>query len=588
MTEPRRHWQLPPAQNSALPTGDFPADLPPALVRVLLARGIDSAEKLRFFTEPPHRLPYCPLRLSGMEPALQRLHHSIKGTGAGVPVGEGSEIEKVGIVGDFDVDGVTGTAILMEGLADFGVETIPYLPHRVAEGHGLSADAVNYLASRGVNLIITVDCGVSSKAETALARQRGIDVIITDHHIPPADPPQAVAIINPRMPGNEYPFPQLCGAGLAFKLMQGLYQRYGQPWPRRLLELAALGTIADLVPLQDENRYLVREGLRELARTRRPGLRALYRLSGIQAAPINTETVSFQIAPRLNSAGRMGHARDSLQLLTTHCPEEADNLAQRLEGLNRERQELTRQVYAAVQARVESRENLPPIILVTDPQLTPGVAGLVAGRLAESFHRPAIALAPLAGDYLMASGRSIPEFHLKEAFDACQDLLEHYGGHAQAAGFTIARRNLPPLEQRLTAIAGERLDEADLRPTLSIDAEISLADLTADFLRRLAELEPFGPDNPQPVFLTRGLQVIAARRMGRLGQHLKLQVQQGRCRYPVLAFNRAADWDGTADSIDLVYTVNVDRWQGRERTSLLLLDFRPANAGRCNDNRTKR
>ncbi len=580
MPQPVKQWQL-PTDWTEEETGRLPADLPRGLAPALLARGIDNAEKLRFFLEPPHRLPYSPLRLSGMEAALQRLYRSINGIGG--RTGKGTETappgrEKVGVVGDFDVDGVTGTAILLEGLADFGIETIPYLPHRVAEGHGLSADAVNYLDRQGCALIITVDCGVSSKAEATLARRQGMDVIITDHHLPPTDPPEAVAIINPGMPGNEYPFPQLCGAGLAFKLMQGLYHRHGRPWPRHLLELAALGTIADLVPLRDENRYLVREGLKELAQTRRPGLRALYRLARINAATISAETVSFQIAPRLNSPGRMGHARDSLRLLTTRCPEEAGNLAQRLEALNRERQELTRRVYATTQAEVESRENLPPIILARDPQLTPGVAGLVAGRLAEAFHRPAVALAALAGNNLMASGRSIPEFHLKEAFDACKDLFEHYGGHAQAAGFTITRENLPLLERRLAAIAGERLEEADLRPSLPIDAEIRLADLTPDFLCRLAELEPFGPANPQPLFLTRRVPVVASRLVGKLRQHLKLQVGEGNRRYPALAFNRAAEWDGTAGAIDMVYSINVDHWQGRERVNLLLADYRPSGS----------
>jgi single-stranded-DNA-specific exonuclease len=580
MPQPAKQWNLPPDPEDA-ETAGLPADLPRGLAQVLLARGINSREKLRFFLEPPHRLPYCPLRLSGMEPALQRLHRAIVGVEETGAAGEGKET--VGIVGDFDVDGVTGTAILTEGLADFGVAAIPYLPHRVTEGHGLSADAVNLLGEQGATLLITVDCGVSSNTEVALARQRGIDVIITDHHVPPADAPEAVAIINPRMPGNEYPYPELCGAGLAFKLMQGLYQRHGRPTPRRLLELAALGTIADLVPLRDENRYLVREGLQELARTQRPGLCALYQLAGIQASAIDAETVSFQIAPRINSPGRMGHARDSLSLLTTHCPEEAANLAERLEELNLERRELTQQVYAAAQADVESRENLPPIILVTNPQLTPGVAGLVAGRLAESFHRPAIALASIDesdGDNLMASGRSIPAFNLVKAFTACADLFVRYGGHAQAGGFTIAKENLPLLEQRLTAIAGEILDESDLQPVLSIDAEINLADLTPYFLNRLAQLEPFGPENQQPVFLSRKLQVIEARRIGNRNQHLKLQVRQGKRRYLALAFNRAEEWDDGASTIDLAYSIRVDYWRGVKRVNLMVADFRPAESRR--------
>ena len=557
MSPPTPSWQLNPLPESHR----LPPDLPPAIARTLQGRGINHGAALRFFLEPPHRLPYSPLRLSGMETALQRLHRAVMTR------------ETVGIVGDFDVDGVTGAAIMQEGLAHFGLPTLPYLPHRVAEGHGLSANAVAQLADAGAALIITVDCGVSSAAEVALARRRGIDVIITDHHLPGADRPPAVAIINPRMPGNEYPYPHLCGAGLAYKLMQGLYERHGRTAPASLLELAAIGTIADLVPLQDENRYLVKEGLKQLARTQRPGLLALYRRAAIRPDALNAETVSFRIAPRLNSPGRMGHAGDSLKLLTTTCPDEAEALAETLETLNHERQVLTRQAYAAALSRLEQREYLPPLILVRDPLFTPGIAGLVAGRLTEDFHRPAVALAPLDGQRLMASGRSIPTFNLARAFASCADLFIRYGGHAQAGGFTIAAANLPALEQRLSAIAGELLDEANLHPTLAIDAEIGLADLNPSFFRYLARMEPFGPANPQPRFLTRGLPVAAVQRVGKEGQHLKLQVGQGNRQYPALAFNRAGQWLESRDTVDLVYSVQVERWRGRERTSLVVADF---------------
>ena len=287
-----------------------------SLAKVLAARGVETEQQLRLFLNPPHRLPYCPMRLSGMEAALRRLRRMVPAKQA---PRHARRVEKVGIVGDFDVDGITGTAILVEGLADFGIEVIPYLPHRVSEGHGLSREAVHFLADNGVELIITVDCGVSSVREVDLAGSLGIDVIITDHHIPPDDLPEAVAVINPAMPGSEYPFPHLCGAGLALKLIQGLYQLMGLPMPRSLLELAALGTIADMVPLLDENRYLVKEGLVELSQTRRPGLRAMYRLAKLEDKPITAETVAFQIAPRLNAAGRMGPRHG--QPATTHYRE---------------------------------------------------------------------------------------------------------------------------------------------------------------------------------------------------------------------------------------------------------------------------
>ncbi len=565
-----KKWQLPAIPPEPGRPGR-PADLPPGLAAALPARGIDCEEQLRFFLRPPHRLPYDPARLAGMEPALQRLHRAIVHP-------ERREAETVGIVGDFDVDGVTGTAILMEGLTDFGLTAIPYLPHRVAEGHGLSFEAVNRLEEQGVSLLITVDCGISSIAETALAQERGIDVLITDHHTPAADWPGAAAIINPRMPGNEYPFPHLCGAGLAWKLMQGLYHRYGRAMPPALLELAALGTIADLVPLRDENRYLVQAGLRELNRTRRPGLRALYRQAGLRAGGITAGNAAFQIVPRLNSPGRMGHALDSLRLLTTSDAAAADSLAARLEGQNRERRDLTRRVCASAWESVACQPTSPPLILINEPETTPGIAGLVAARMVEAFHRPAVALAPLDNGNFIASGRSIPSFNLIQALNACGDLLLRHGGHSQAAGFTINPGQLPRLESRLTAIAGELLEADDWQPTLRIDAEIGLDELTPDFLRWLKNLEPFGPGNPLPIFLSRNLNVAEARRVGQDEQHLRLLLRQGRNRYTALAFNRASQWDDRQAAIDLVYSVNMEQWQGAARLTLLAQDFRPAGA----------
>jgi single-stranded-DNA-specific exonuclease len=482
----------------------------------------------------------------------------------------------VGIVGDFDVDGITGTAILVEGLTEFGIEVIPYLPHRVSEGHGLSEEAVHHLAEQSADLIITVDCGVSSIAEADLARSLGLDVLITDHHVPSNTLPRATAIINPAMPGNEYPFPHLCGAGLALKPVQGLYQLAGSPMPRHLLELAALGTIADMVPLLDENRYLVREGLEQLTETQRPGLKALYRLAGLEGRPITAETVAFQIAPRLNAAGRMGHANDSLRLLTTESCSEAEALAAKLENQNRERQQLTRQAFAAARAKVDSMAEMPPFIMVEDPAITPGIAGLVAGQLSRTYMRPAVALAQVDENTLVASGRSVPEFDLVGAFDACADLFVRHGGHAQAAGFTIRPINCAALEMRLSALAGEALGGQAVEPVLEIDAELSLSDLTPRFLAVLTDLEPFGVGNPRPLFLSRGLKVENQWLMGNAGQHLKLLVSGGGQQYPALLFNRAQEWDRETTHLDLVYTITQDTWQGRRQISLIVEDCHPA------------
>ncbi len=558
MTLTEKKWLLPPAANSH----QLPRDIPAPIAQALLNRGIDTAEKLSIFLDPPQQLPYNPMRIAGMDRALQRLFQAIK------------QKEHVGVFGDFDVDGITGTAIVTEGLQDLGVSVTPYLPHRVEEGHGLSHAAIRHLTEQGVSLIVTVDCGVTSVAEVAEANSLGTDVIITDHHLPPAEPPNAVAIINPKMEGSQYPFDGLCGAGIAFKLMQGLYQYHGQPWSPALLELAALGTIADLVPLLDENRFLVREGLTELALTQRPGLQALYRVAGIQPQALSAETVAFQIAPRLNSAGRMSHAKESLQLLTTRSESEAEELAQRLEGLNLERRTLTEEAFSAACSQVEQQDNLPPILLVGHPSITPGVAGLVAGRLVERHHRPAVVMASIDEEHVVASGRSIPQFNLVQAFDDCQDLFVRYGGHSQAAGFTLKKEKIPQLREQLTAVAQRTLSSIEDAPTLSVDAELNLAQLTPDLLHWLRQLEPFGVGNPQPKFLIRGLQVIEARNVGALGQHLRLRVRQDGHEGTALAFNQAERWAEGTSHIDIVSTISVDVWRGAETITLKVVDFR--------------
>jgi single-stranded-DNA-specific exonuclease len=563
MLQSEKRWQLPsPVSGHALP-GDIPAPI----VQVLIGRGIDTAEKLHLFLGTPHMLPYNPLRLSGMELALRRLYQAIE------------RGEKVGIFGDFDVDGLTGTAIVAGGLKAFGVSYIPYLPHRVDEGHGLSAEAIRQLSQEGVSLIVTVDCGVTSVAEVNAAGGSGIDVIITDHHTPATGLPAASAIINPRISGNKYPFLELSGAGLAFKLVQGLFQYYGQPWDQSLLELAALGTIADLVPLVDENRFLVSQGLERLSRTQRPGLQALFRWSGVQPESINVEAASFQVIPRLNSSGRMGHAMDSFLLLTTESPEEAESLAERLEKLNQERRDLTERAFAAADQLVQGQSILPSILLVEDQTITPGVAGLVAGRLVERYRRPAIVMSSTSEDYVVASARSIPGFNLIEALTTCESLFVRYGGHAQAAGFTLLKERIPRLTERLTGIADERLSSQDLQPLLQIDAEIKLADLGKPLFQWLRQLEPFGPGNTQPTFLTRGAEIAETQFVGQQGQHMKLRVRDRGQEWTALAFNQAKPWVNPASGIDLVYAVTTDSWNGSERITLKILDARPPADG---------
>ena len=518
--------------------------------------------------DPPQHLPYNPQRIAGMDRAVARLHQAL------------NRGEKVGIFGDFDVDGVTGTAILGEGLGDLGISVLPYLPHRVEEGHGLSDAAVQYMVGQGVTLIITVDTGVTAVSEVAGAGRLGADVIITDHHIPQAELPAAVATIDPNLPGSSYPFTGLCGAGLAFKLMQGMYQFLGQPWNPAWLELAALGTIADLVPLLDENRFLVKQGLIELAQTRRPGLIALFQRSRVDPSSLDAESVSFQVSPRLNSAGRMGHAEDSYRLLTTRSTAEAEMLANSLEELNRSRRDASDKALAIAFEQIEQKYSagrLPPILIVGDSGIIPGVAGLVAGRMAEVYRRPAVAMS-MEGENVVASGRSIPQFNIENAFGSSQHLLLKYGGHSQAAGFTVSRDRLPQVIAALCEVAERELGDYDLRPSLKIDAEVTLSELSQEAIQWLADLEPFGQANPRPLFLSRNLEVLETRSMGNSSQHLKLLVGQEGKIMTALAFNQAQNWPQGASRLDLVYSITADWWRGVKSDNLKVVDVRPAAA----------
>ena len=506
-------------------------------------------------------MPYDPLRITGMDIALRRLYAAVNNG------------ERVGVFGDFDVDGITGTAIISEGLTSLGVSVSPYLPHRVDEGHGLSNQAIDTLADEGVTLIVTVDCGITAFDEVDYAKTRGVDVIITDHHLPHDGVPNAVTSLNPKLPGGDYPFFELCGAGIGFKLIQGLFEFYGQPWDPGLLELAALGTIADLVPLLDENRYLVREGLRELGNTRRPGLRALYSSARVDPDEITAETVSFQIAPRLNSAGRMGDPMDSFRLLTTTSTEEATALTHKLESLNMDRRTASEEAYGIADQLVADLDELPPMLVISDERFHRGVAGLIAGRLVDRFRRPAVVIA-VEGEYSVASGRSIPEFNIVAAMESCEDLLVRFGGHSQAAGLTVATEAIPQLKSRLEAYSAEILETQGLVRKVEIDAVITLDELDEVMVRWINDLEPYGPGNTRPIFASMGVKVLETFHMGREQQHLRLRVETNGAQFTALAFNQAEKWQANTQYADLAFTVMNDSFRGKGAIALRLLDFK--------------
>ena len=375
---------------------------------------------------------------------------------------------------------------------------------------------------------MTVDCGITDADQVAYATDRGCDVIITDHHVPPSGLPKAAACVNARLQGSTYPFADLCGAGLALKVIDGLHQSWGVPYDPALLELAALGSVADLVPLLDENRYLVASGVERLKTTRRPGLLALFETARLSPDQLSSESISFQIAPRLNAAGRMGDPADSLRLLTTESDDEAAMLAQKLEELNRQRRAATEEATGLAVEAVESMPSIPDILVVAHDAIPQGVAGLAASRLMENYRRPAVVLS-INGELSVASARSIPEFDVVEAIASVSDLLVRYGGHSQAAGFTVSTDLIPEATERLLLHAGQRLASLDLDPVLEIDATATLPELTMDTYDWISSLEPFGKANRRPLFATLGATVKEARLVGNNQQHLRLRVeQQGR------------------------------------------------------------
>jgi single-stranded-DNA-specific exonuclease len=484
--------------------------------------------------------------------------------------------EKIAIYGDFDADGISATALLVQGLSLLGGEAIPYIPHRLTEGYGLKKAALETLYQQGVSLVITVDCGITSLAEVRTARKMGLDIIITDHHTPLPEIPPAVAVVNPRLPDSNYPFQELAGVGVALKLLQALFQNLGKEQHLDgLMDLAALGTIADISPLLGENRYLVKEGLRQINNAPRLGISEIIAQSRLNPGSINAENISWTIAPRLNAAGRLEHAISSYNLLMTDSPQEAFELARWLDQKNTERQKLTSTFVAKAREQVLAG-GITPLLIAADHDYPLGIAGLVASKLAEEFYRPAIVIR--TGDRTSSgSCRSIPEFSIIAALNECSRLLSQFGGHSQAAGFTLPTRNLASLHEALLHLATDQLTGADLRPYLDIDATVALPDLGGDTFQITQQLAPFGRGNPVPTFLSRNVEVINCRTMGNGGEHLRLKLKQGGSVWDSVGFRLGGYITELSSRLDIVYNLEVDRWRGEEKLRLNILDFAPSN-----------
>ncbi|MFC2025644.1 single-stranded-DNA-specific exonuclease RecJ [Chloroflexota bacterium] len=495
--------------------------------------------------------------------------------------------EPVVIYGDYDADGVTSTALLTLLLQSLGANVRGYIPDRFEEGYGLNKKALESLYIDGIRLVISVDCGIRSLKETEYANDLGLDLIITDHHNPGLELPNALAVINPKQPGEIYPSKDLAGVGIAYKLGQALVQRLTQgnnsthrqfeaQLAEDFLDLVAIGTIADLTPLVGENRALVHSGLIRMRRNPRQGLGALMRATGLNPQKISANDIGFGIGPRLNAAGRLESADKSLRLLLTQNRQEAALLAQQLDDLNRTRQKIMGEIQSHAEKLALEEDPDASLLFAVDSSFNQGVVGLAASRLTEQYYRPAI-VANKGEAFSRGSCRSIPEFHITEALDQCQDLLVRHGGHAAAAGFTVENDNLQELKRRLGTIADLELSDQVLQPTIHADLEIPLSELTPDLLRDLDKLQPTGRGNPQSVFISRNVQVNRCWTVGKDKSHLRLVLTNGYITFDAIAF-RQGHWERDLPAnIDIAYNFELNEFNGRQNLQLNIKDIKPTN-----------
>ena len=530
------------------PAEGFPCS--PLLASLLAARGVRTAEEAERFLHPSADQLTDPYALDGMREAVALIRQTVS---AGSPVV---------VYGDYDVDGCCAVAILTGTLRALGAEADWYIPSRREEGYGLNPAAVGRLAPR-YGLMITVDCGITSVEEAELARELGLPLIITDHHEPGPRLPQAAALIDPKL--GRYPFAQLCGAGVAFKIAQALRGDAALD----MLELAALATVADMVPLLGENRVIAALGMRQMEHTRRPGLRALLAVSGIEGTPLNTGHLGFRVAPRLNAGGRLGDADRSVRLLMTDDPAEAAAIAEELDGENTRRQELEARVVNEASAWAEAHTDFlrDRIIIAAGDGWDSGVAGLAASRLTERFGWPSVVLTRRDG-LLTGSGRSIAGVNLHRALSLCADLFLRFGGHAQAAGMTLAEDRLDELRVRLNRAVAEVAEPDAFLPRAAYDLELRVSDATHAFVRELELLAPTGLGNPAPVFWLRGLRMLQTRAVGREGQHLKVRLEQEGRAIDGIGFSMAAEAAGLPAEVDALAELDENDWMGRSSVEL--------------------
>ncbi|MBN1759940.1 MAG: single-stranded-DNA-specific exonuclease RecJ [Chitinispirillaceae bacterium] len=530
--------------------------VPKAVARVLVVRKLTSYDSCKTFFRPSVEQFNDPFLFEQMERAVERIGRAI------------DTREKIVVYGDYDVDGITATVLMLRVLRRLGADCSYYLPNRLREGYGVSEDGVRKLAREGATLMITVDCGISSCSEVAIANCLGLDCIVTDHHEVHSEFPAALAVLDPKIPGCSYPYEYLAGVGVALKLCQALALHRGADdtiW-RDCLDIAALGTAADIVPLTGENRVIASIGFGQMSTTPHHGLRALIEQQGLAGKTLSTAPVVFQLAPCINAVGRLGDPTAGVELLLTDDAQEAQRLAARLKAVNLERREIDAAVAESAYRWVEENgdELQDAGIVIGDESWHAGVIGIVASKLVERYYRPTILFAIGPDGYARGSGRSIPALHLLDALNKCADLLEGYGGHAAAAGMTIKTGNIEPFRERFNGVVREMVPHDAFIPVVKADAELPIPAITPKIYRILKQMEPFGPGNMRPVFFTRNVTNRTSPRMAGTA-HLKMLLAEDGIAMDAIAFNfgdRLREVRA-ASSLSVAYTVDQNEWNGK-------------------------
>lgn len=566
--KPRPRWVEPPPP----PPGEVEAlasalTLPPIVARLLLARGHGDPEGAKAFLRPRLERLHPPEAMGGLVVAVERLQRALR------------DGEPILVHGDYDVDGICSTTLLTRVLRRAGGHVTPFIPHRLTDGYDLTMAGVRAAEAVGAKVVVTADCGTSAVAPIAELRRRGVDVIITDHHLPGGPLPDALAVLNPRAPGNGYPDPDLAAVGVAFKLALALARAVGigDGFVYRMLDLVALATIADVAPLRGENRLYARYGLKLLAESDHAGIRALVRASGLDGKPITAGRVGFILAPRLNAVGRLGHALRGVELLLCETEAEANPIARELEELNRTRQEMDRRTLDEARAMVAQLDlDQTWGLVLAGEGWHAGVIGIVASRIVEDTGRPAVLIA-LENGQGKGSGRSISAFDLHGALGQCKDLLIRYGGHRAAAGVTVDATQVPALAERFNAVARASLTASDLVPELRVDAELGLEHATPELEKLLAHFEPFGVGNAGPTFVARGVTAIGAPRViGKDGLRLRLTAGDGELPGVGWGMAHLAPFATDGARLDVAWKLERDEYRGSSTLQARLLDLVPA------------